>query len=150
MKLIKLNEIYKEYTYESGYSEKRRAGCIGIMTGRLNEEESSISVYWEIFDSERKTPFFMKDFDDVINALRVRKDKSPGPLFNRPTLDNFCKTHKGNLQYCNGSVLYGFKIETQFYTYLFKIDPRKDKDNIRVFCYTKIFLDNHIKNRSVF
>lgn len=150
MKLYKLNEIYKEYTFEGGKTDKKKAGCIGIMTGRLNEEESGIKAFWETLDHERKTPFFMKDFDGIINALRVRKDKKPGILFNRHTLERFCNSKKESYQYCNGSVLYGFKVETQYFTYLFKIDPRKDKENLKVYCYSKAALENHINNRSVF
>lgn len=144
MKLIKLNEIYKQYTYVGGTNEKIRAGCIGILSGRLDDDETGVHAVWQTLNSELRTPDFMTEFDDIINLLRIRKDKNPGLFYTRKHLEHFCRSRQESYQFCKGSVLYGFRVDTENYVYLFKLDPRSNGEHIKCYCYSKELLAKHI------
>ena len=81
---------------------------------------------WSDHRPQWKTDEFKIEFDEVINALR---SKEYGLLQNRPAMSEYARrfpdsAFKGN--YCTE---YGFRVDTDKYAYLLRLNPTKGDYN---------------------
>ncbi len=109
----------------------------------MSQNGKALLSSWDDLCGHWKTDAFQTEFDNVINALRF-DEKGEGFLKNRSTLAAKCsqtpesafKTEKG---------CYGFRIDTEKYTYLLRLNPNKGETNLYSYCYVKDLLDRHMR-----
>lgn len=85
-----------------------------------------------------KTPEFQAELDRVINALREDSQYS-GILADRSSLSNVCRQTFGWEES-------GFRVNTQDYAYLLRLNPNRGEYNFYIYCYKRDYLDRHIRN----
>jgi len=99
------------------------------------------STFFDFRDS-LKSDDFKAEFDEVINALREDKQYG-GILTNRTAMSKFCHKHPGSS--IEPDYNYGFRADTDHYSYMLRVTPRKGEYNLYCYCYIRQWLEGHMK-----
>ena len=139
---LKLNPITPEerkYTYAQSHQLSMQTGFIGHL--RADMDTTGDGFYSTFFDYQPslKLDEFKVEFDDLINSLRLEGQL----LHNRATLSQHCFRNPES-SYENDRSEYGFRVDTDKYTYLMRVTPNKGEYNLYCYCYVKEWLDNHL------
>ena len=113
--------------------EDARRGCIGHFRCDFGNKGKEYWHTWFDHVSELKTPAFQEDFQSVINELR-----RCGPFEDLDKMAKFCYAHDDARfisQYYSDA--YGFKLETEAYSYYIRCYPRQGDYNAYIYCYDK-------------
>lgn len=132
------------YTYTQSTQIMAQTGCIGHLRADMDTDGNGFFSSWDDHRGYLKTDAFKEEFDKVINALRFDA-AFDGILKNRSSLNRYCHDHpeaafEGN--YCEE---YGFRADTQDYSYLLRLNPNKGDYNLYCYCYRRDWLDAHLK-----
>lgn len=138
MELRELTQPEQKYTYRQSHQLDAQTGCIGYLRGDFGTTGKEFYSSW--FDSMAylKTPEFQAELDRVINALREDSQYS-GILADRSSLSNVCRQTFGREES-------GFRVNTQDYAYLLRLNPNRGEYNFYIYCYKRDYLDRHIRN----
>lgn len=129
------------YSYTQSQQLIMQTGCIGHLRADFGSDKQFFSS-WDDHRKDLKSDAFKQEFDEVINALR--EDPKYGPVFkNRGALLSLC-TRTPGASFGNGCE-YGFRADTDHYSYMFRLNPGKGEYNIYCYCYLKQWLDRHMK-----
>lgn len=82
---------------------------------------------------------FKTEFDSILEQLK----KYGNVLSSFDAMAEYCQERPGWLI---DNFYYTFRIDTEKYSYLFRLIPAKTEFNVCCFCYTKQWLDSHIEN----
>ena len=127
---------------QPGTALEGQTGGIGRLRGDFGRNGREFFTTWEDGHGRYKTDAFRQEFDRVVNTLR-----QPGGLFSgRSEMARFCHDHAdagfdGN--YCRE---YGFRINTQQYSYLLRCHANPGDYNFYLFAYMTEHLDRHMEN----
>ncbi|MFR5875259.1 MAG: hypothetical protein ACLUFN_02085 [Eubacterium sp.] len=146
MTLCTAKENEMIYTYRQSQQIKMITGYVGYLRGDFGSNGNEFYSSWMDEISERKTPEFQSEFDEVINALRD-DPKYRGILRNLEDMKLLCSTRpQSHIPNVFMSDSYAFRVNTEKYAYLIRCIPHKNDYNFCITAYEKDSLDRHIKN----
>lgn len=130
------------YSYTQSQQLIMQTGCIGHLRADFGSGNEHFYSSWDDHRTDLKSDDFKQEFDNVINALR--EDDKYGSVFkNRGALLSLC-ARTPESSFGNGRE-YGFRADTEHYSYMFRLNPGKGEYNIYCYCYLKQWLDRHMK-----
>ena len=132
------------YCYSQSQQIMAQTGCIGHLRGDMGSSGEQFFSSWDDHQSQLKTQEFKDEFDAVINALRF-DEAHGGVLASRRALANYCWDHPDS-RMVPGEDDFGFRLDTENYSYLLRLNPNRGMYNIYCYCYQREWLDNHLQN----
>ena len=132
-----------KYTYAQSQQLKGQTGSIGRLRGDFDSGGFGFYSSWDDHLTELKTDEFKLELDEVINSLR---SKEYGLLANRTAMVKFTKNYHESEMNGNYTKEYGFRVDTDKFSYLLRCNPIQGDYNFYCFCYLKDWLNNHIQN----
>ena len=132
------------YTYAQSAQLCSQTGCIGYLRGDMGESGKDFYTTWTDCRDDLKTPEFKGELDKVINALRFDEDLG-GVLKSRTALGRFCHGQPESA-FGNETQDFGFRANTEQFSYLFRLNPGQGMYNLYCYCYRWDWLDQHMKN----
>ncbi|MEE1320200.1 MAG: hypothetical protein UHM85_01535 [Acutalibacteraceae bacterium] len=149
-----MNDLYitpittnlEKYTFRQSNQLYQQTGCIGYLRADLGSSGKEFHSTWNDTCSFFKTDEFKKEFDDVINALRL-DEKYGKMLGDRTSLSKYC--HDNAKQYSGEDKQYfGVRVDTDNHTYLLRLNPRQGEYNLYCYCYVKKYLETQLVQAS--
>lgn len=149
-----MNDLYitpittnlEKYTFKQSNQLYQQTGCIGYLRADLGSSGKEFHSTWNDTCSFFKTDEFKKEFDDVINALRL-DEKYGKMLGDRTKLSQYC--HSNAKQYSGADNQYfGVRVDTDNHTYLLRLNPRQGEYNLYCYCYVKKYLETQLVQAS--
>ena len=141
-----ITENLEKYTFRQSNQLYQQTGCIGYLRADLGSSGKEFYSTWNETCSFFKTEEFSKEFDDVINALRL--DDTYGRLLNdRTRLSRYCHEHAKQYSGADNQY-YGIRVDTDRHTYLLRLNPRQGEYNLYCYCYVKKYLETHLVQAS--
>lgn len=140
-----LNPMKKEeqtYSFSQSSQISGQTGLIGYLRADMDTDGNGFFSSWNDYRSDLKTPAFKDEFDQLITALRF-DNKYMGLLKNRTSLTANCRSIPES-SFGPDSNYYGFRVNSDNYAYLLRLNPNKGEYNLYCYCYKKDWLDNHI------
>lgn len=139
-----ITENLEKYTFKQSNQLYQQTGCIGYLRADLGSSGEEFYSTWNETCSFFKTEEFSKEFDDVINALRL-DEKYGKMLGDRTSLSKYC--HDNAKQYSGDDKQYfGVRVDTDKHTYLLRLNPNKGEYNL--YCYVKKYLETQLVQAS--
>ncbi len=138
VQIIKPNEIL--YTYSSCQQISMQAGLIGYLRADMGSRGKDFYSTWFNNNNGLNTAEFKKEFDDVINYLRFY-----GMLKSRSEMNKYCSENTEASFEGNFATEYGFKINTENYTYLLRCNPSQSDYDLYCYCYKRDYYENHLQ-----
>ena len=143
---MELRPMSKEemlYCYAQSQQISMQTGLIGHLRGDMDSNGQGFFTTFFDFRSSLKTDEFKAEFDTVINSLRNDPEYRQC-LGNRSKLSSFCHAHpESRIQRDRDD--YGFRVNTDAYSYLVRLNPNRGEYNFYVYCYKRENLDRHMK-----
>ena len=126
------------YCYRNSQQISAQTGLIGHL--RADFGCTGKEFYSSFFDfrEDLKSPDFKAELDIVVNELR------DGFLKDREQLSAFCGEHPESLM--ESGRQYGFRADTDHYSYLLWLNPDKEDYNFYCYCYVRQWLDRHVSH----
>lgn len=141
-----ITENLEKYTFRQSNQLYQQTGCIGYLRADLGSSGKEFYSTWNETCSFFKTEEFSREFDDVINALRL--DDTYGRLLNdRTRLSRYCHEHAKQYSGADNQY-YGIRVDTDRHTYLLRLNPRQGEYNLYCYCYVKKYLETHLVQAS--
>ena len=132
----------RHYTYKQSKQLMGQTGCIGHLRGDMGRNGTGFYTSWDDHNENLNTAAFRAEIDGVVNAMRF--DPQYGSVFkDRSSLAMYCYQHPES-SFGNGRE-YGFRADTEQYSYLMRLNPNRGEYNLYVFCYRRDSLDRHLK-----
>ena len=144
MKLRPLTEAERKYTYSQSQQLFGQTACVGHLRGDMDTDGTGFFTSWDNHCSYLKTNEFKAELDTVINMLRF-DERYGGVLKNRSTLAAYCYGNQQSAFEADYSREFGFRADTDKYSYLLRLNPNKGEYNFYCYCYEREALDRHIK-----
>lgn len=141
MELRELAPDERMYTYTESTQIMGQSGCIGHLRGDFGFGQEFFTT-WNDYNNSLKTQDFKDEFDQVIEALR-HDPQYGGILENRGKLSAYLHAHPGS-RFPDGDWS-GFRVNTDDYSYLMRLNSRKGDYNLYIYCYKRSTLDRHIE-----
>ena len=141
--MLPLKETERKYTFMQSHQLEMQTGLIGYLRADMDSDGKGFFSTWNEFNSSLKTDEFRREFDDVINALRL-DEKYEKILFDRDSLKRYCNAHP-EIKYNDVRGFYGIRVNSENYAYLLKLNPNKGDYNLYCYCYKKDSLDRHLQ-----
>lgn len=141
--MLPLKETERKYTFKQSHQLEMQTGLIGYLRADMDSDGKGFFSTWNEFNSSLKTDEFRREFDDVINALRLDK-KFEKVLGSIESLRSFCYKHP-EAKYNDVRGFHGIRVNSENYAYLLKLNPNKGDYNLYCYCYKKDSLDRHLQ-----
>ena len=143
MKIRVMNPEERKYTYAQSKEVQEQTGCIGYLRGDFDQLGNGFYTSW--FDQQRqwKTKEFRSEMDKVVNALC---SDEYAVLQSRTAMADYVRQHSDSGFPGNYCTEYGFRVDTETYSYLLRCNLIKGDYNFYCFCYSKEHLDRHLAN----
>ena len=142
MELREMIPAEQKYTYRQSHQLDAQTGCIGYLRGDFGTTGKEFYSSWFDNMAYLKTPEFQAELDTVINNLR-EDSRYGGILADRSSLSNACN-QSTTPQF--GRDEFGFRVNTQDYAYLLRLNPNRGEYNFYIYCYRRDYLDRHMRN----
>ena len=131
-----------KYSYTESSQLMAQTGCIGHLRGDMGSTGLGFYTSWDDHQPDLKTADFKAELDDVINALRFDTAYG-GILASRDKLAAYCWSRPDSRMGEDGHE-YGFRADTDKYTYMLRLNPGRGEYNLYAYCYVRERLDGHI------
>jgi hypothetical protein len=131
------------YCYAQSQQLTMQTGSIGYLRADFDSNGKNFYSTWFDHRKELKSDAFKAEFDDVINALREKKEYG-GLLKGRTEMTAYCRKNVLAFE-GNYTTEYGVRVDTDHYSYLLRMNPTKGDYNLYCYCYVKQWLDRHLK-----
>ncbi len=131
------------YTYTQSSQLQGQTGCIGYLRADMDSNGNGFFSSWNGLRDYLKTEEFKAEFDEVINELRFGEEENF--LKNRSELSHYCWSHPTARMEGNEDN-FGFRVDTEKYTYMMRLNPNKGMYNLYCYCYRRDWLDQHLHN----
>lgn len=133
----------RNYCYSQSQQISMQTGLIGHL--RVDMDSNGKGFFSTFFDfrADLKTEDFKTEFDDVINALRFDENYG-GALKDRTSLAAYCRRTPESSFGGDGRE-FGFRADTEQYSYLLRLNPNRGEYNLYCYCYQKKWLDRHLQ-----
>lgn len=130
------------YCYAQSQQLSMQTGLIGHLRADFGSNGNGFfSTFFDFRDS-LKSDDFKAEFDDVINTLRENPEYG-GILKSRGTMNSYCYKHPESV--IEDDRQYGFRADTEHYSYMIRVNPHKGEYNLYCYCYVRQWLDRHMK-----
>ena len=137
-----MTQAEQAYCYTQSQQICMQTGLIGHLRADFGSNGTGFySTFFDFRDS-LKSDDFKAEFDDIINVLREDKQYG-GILTNRNAMNKFCHKHPDSS--IEPDYNYGFRADTDHYSYMLRVTPRKGEYNLYCYCYVRQWLDRHMK-----
>ena len=83
--MLPMKESERKYTFNQSHQIEMQTGLIGYLRADMDSNGKGFFSTWNEFNSSLKTEEFKREFDDVINALRL-DNKFEKVLYDRDSL----------------------------------------------------------------
>lgn len=144
MELRPLTEAERKYTFSQSQQLFGQTACVGHLRGDMDTDGTGFFTSWDNHCSYLKTDEFKAELDTVINMLRF-DERYGGVLKNRSTLAAYCYGNPESAFETDHSHEFGFRVDTDKYSYLLRLNPNRGEYNFYCYCYEKEALDCHMK-----
>lgn len=125
----------RAYTYSQSSQIESQCGCIGHLRADFGDGTAFFST-WSDHRADLKTDEFREEIDRVINSMRDSIFKT------REALRKYCWSHlEGSF---GDDRNWGARVDTDKFSYLFRLNPNRGEYNIYCFCYRRDWLDQHL------
>lgn len=131
------------YCFSSSQQISMQTGLIGHLRADFGSNGNGFFSTFFDFRESLKTEDFKAELDSVINALRENPEYG-GILQNRNAMRNYCYKHPESA--IEDDRQYGFRVDTDHYTYMIRVNPHKGEYNLYCYCYVRQWLDRHMKH----
>lgn len=141
MTLRPMEAVEHHYCFAQSQQISMQTGLIGHLRADFGSEgEGFFSTFFD-FRASLKSDEFRAEFDEVINTLREGAQFG-GILKDREAMRTYCKAHPESCIEAEGQ--YGFRMDTDNYSYMLRVNPHKGEYNLYCYCYVRERLDRHI------
>lgn len=127
------------YTYSQSNQISSQCGLIGYLRADMGSNGNGFYSTWFDYREDLKSDVFKAEFDDVINSCR-----SDRMLASRTDMIRYCREHADGEFAGSYTTEYGYRIDTDNYAYLMRLNPTKGDYNLYCYCYRKDWLDHHL------
>lgn len=132
MTLRPMNGTEHFYCYAQSQQLSMQTGLIGHLRADFGSSGKQFFSTFFDFRESLKSDGFRLEFDDVINALRDNPEYG-GILTDRSTMDAFCRKHPESC--VEEDRQYGFRADTEHYSYMIRVNPHKGECDSSFFLY---------------
>lgn len=139
-----LHSDEQKYTYRQSTQIEGQTGSIGYLRGDFGSGKEFFSSW---FDHRRdlKTDKFKSELDEVINALR---SEEYGLLKSRTDMTQYAAKYPDSAFQGNYATEYGFRADTEKYSFLIRCNPARGDYNFYCYCYVREWLDRQMEKAS--
>jgi len=138
-----MTETERMYSYTQTVQIMAQSGCIGHLRGNMDSGGCALLTSWDDHRGFLKSDEFKAEFDNVIGNLRYDYEYD-GMLSNLDFMRQYCYKHPES-DYGNERE-YGFRVDTEKYSYMLRLNPNHGEYNIYCYCYVKAWLEDHMKS----
>lgn len=128
------------YCYAQSQQLSMQTGLIGHLRADMDTNGTGFFSSWFSFRDSLKSDSFKQEFDEVLNELR----EEGNILHNRATLSRLC-IKAPESAFNNGRNEFGFRVDTEHYSYMMRLNPNKGEYNLYCYCYVRQWLERHMK-----
>ena len=129
----------RNYCYSQSQQISMQTGLIGYLRADMDSDGKGFFSTWNGFRDDLKSEDFKLEFDDVINKLR----EDGNFLHDRSTLSRCC-CRTPESEFHNDRNEFGFRVDTERYAYMMRLNPNKSEYNLYCYCYVRQWLDQHL------
>ena len=125
-----VNRLTKEeekLAFSGNAEDDSKNRCIGHLRCDFGKGKEFWTSWWP-HSEELNTPEFKADLDDTINTMRE------WPLKDRRECSKYCEE---NLEKSFGDRGYGMRVNTKYYFYILRMNPRPGDYDVYCYCYLK-------------
>ena len=124
-----MKESERKYTFNQSHQIEMQTGLIGYLRADMDSNGKGFFSTWNEFNPTLKTEEFKREFDDVINALRL-DNKFEKVLYDRDSLRKYCADHP-EIKYNDVRNFYGIRVNSDNYAYgqFFQIELMRSELN---------------------
>ncbi len=130
------------YTTGQSMQLKGQTGCVGHLRAGTGMDAQGFLKTWQSHRQDLDTEEFQAEFDSVLNAL-VGGEQYGGFLKSRDAMKDFCQQHPESG--FDDGFAFGFRADTAQYSYLIRLNPYKEEENLSLYCYRRDSLERHMK-----
>ena len=130
------------YSASQSMQLKGQTGCVGHLRAGTGMDAQDFLKTWQSHWQDLDTGEFQAEFESVLNAL-VGDERYGGFLKSRDAMKDFCQEHPESG--FNDGFAFGFRADTAQYSYLIRLNPYKEEENLSLYCYRRDWLDRHMK-----
>ena len=134
----------QKYTYAQSQQLMMQTGSIGHLRGDFSGSDGSFYTGWFDYVESRKTEAFKAELDDVINALRF-EEQYDGLLKSRAFMQKCGWNQTDSAFEGSYTTEYGFRVDTDKFSYLLRCNPTKGDYNFYCWCFEKQWLNRHLQ-----
>ena len=125
------------YTCGQSTQIEGQTGCVGHLRADMGEDGKGFFKTWVDHRQSLGTEEFHAEFESVLNAL-VNDGQYGGFLKSRDAMRDFCQKHPESG--FNDGFLFAFRADTAQYSYLLRLNPYKQDENLFIYCYRRDWL----------
>lgn len=140
MTLRPMTAAEQMYSYSQSQQISMQTGLIGYLRADMDSNGKGFFSSWNGFRDSLKSEDFKQEFDEVLNELR----EDGNLLHDRNTLGRYCHRTPDS-SFHNDRNEYGFRADTDHYSYLMRVNPNKGEYNLYCYCYVRQWLDWHMR-----
>ena len=137
-----MTQAEQAYCYSQSQQISGQTGLIGHLRADFGSNGTGFFSNFFDFRKDLKSEDFKAEINEVINALRVDKQFG-GILASRTAMSKYCNKHPGSS--IEPDYNYGFRADTDHYSYMLRVTPKKGEYNLYCYCYLRQWLDSHMK-----
>lgn len=130
------------YSASQSMQLKGQTGCVGYLRAGTGMDAQGFLKTWQSHRQDLDTAEFQAEFESVLNAL-VGDRQYGGFLKSRDAMRDFCQEHPESG--FDDGFAFGFRADTAQYSYLIRLNPYKEEENLSLYCYRRDSLDRHMK-----
>ncbi len=130
------------YSASQSMQLKGQTGCVGHLRAGTSMDAQGFLKTWQSHRQDLDTEEFQAEFESVLNAL-VGDGQYGGFLKSRDAMRDFCQEHPESS--FDDGFAFGFRADTAQYSYLIRLNPYKEEENLSLYCYRRDSLERHMK-----
>ena len=130
------------YSASQSMQLKGQTGCVGHLRAGTGMDAQGFLKTWQSHRQDLDTEEFQAEFESVLNAL-VGDGQYGGFLKSRDAMRDFCQEHPESG--FDDGFAFGFRADTAQYSYLIRLNPYKEEENLSLYCYRRDSLERHMK-----
>ena len=130
----------RDYAYTQSYQLMSQSGCIALMRGDFGNGGRTFYPDYEDQIKQYRTDEFAAEFDSVIKEFY-----KVGILADRGSMLEYCCARPDGRFMGNFSREYGYRVDTDKYTYLLRCIPAPGDNNFYCYAYVSDLLNSHME-----
>lgn len=130
----------QKYLYTQSLQLQGQTGYIGYLRVNFGESGNQFCSEWSSANERLRTKEFVKVFNRVITTLREKGN----PLNSKKSMMDFIQAHPDRVLKKYESKAYGFRIDVEKYSFLFRLNHPVIEYSSYCQCYVRESLDSHM------